>query len=314
MSTDRRMPPGLCQNSRWEALRFLLLKPVAFSVLKELIHRGRRGCSFPSISLIARSTGYSVRSIQRGLDQLEALGLMRRVRKLRSNGTRGVYCYYLTFAGVTAGMTSGHPDQNPPVTESEHNLNYIKIDSERLEQIIETEKCVFEILKPVLELRQRPELIDGSELTEWIYYRSGSMDSELDEFVINQASQLYTLHQKHKTKLRDWQHFIQLLEGKAKADNLAFAFGCVHPKLEGRVVSYLTQANGKRRARRSSIAQIPSVLSDDDGFILVANSIADYRLLSQNSKLLKGLATAMATPLRVRFDGIETEPVYPKVF
>ena len=312
MTPDRTMPPGLCQNSRWEALRFLALSTVAFAVLKELIYRGRRGFSFPSISLMARCTGYSVRSIQRGLNQLEALGLLRRVRRLRSNGTRGVYYYYLSFAGVIVGMTSGHPDEKPPVTESAHNLKNKQIDSERLDQIIETEKCAFDILEPVLDLRRKPELIDGSVLTEWIYYRSGSMKSQLDDFLLDQANQILALLQKYKTKLQDWQQFIELIEQNAKADNFEFAYGRVHPKLERRVLNYLTQAYGEKHTRRPRLSQNPIIRSDSDGLILIAVNIVDYRSLSQDSKLLKGLASAIVMPVRVHFEGIETEPVYPK--
>lgn len=311
-TTDQIMPPGLCQNSRWEALRFLPLKPVESAVIKELIYRGRRGFSFPSVSLIARDTGYSVRSIQRGLNQLEALGLLRRVRRLRSNGTRGVYYYYLTFAGVIVGMTSGHPDENPPVTESAHNLKNKQLDSERLDQIIETEKCAFDILEPVLDLRRKPELIDGSVLTEWIFYRSGSVESQLDEFVLDQANQILALHQKHKTNFQDWQQFIELLEENAKAGSFEFAYGRVHPKLERRVLNYLTQAFDEKHARGPRLSQVPNIRSDSDGLILCAFNIIDYRSLSQNVKLLKGLANAIAMPVRVQFVSFETEPVYSK--
>ena len=312
MSVDRPMPPGLCQNSRWEALRYLPLSSVEFAALKELIFRGRRGFSYPSISLIARSTGYSVRSIQRGLKQLEALGLLRRARRVRANGTRGVYCFYLTFSGVTGRAARRHADENPPDTVSVHNLKNKQIKSGRLERVVETEKRVFEILERALALRWKPELIDGSALTEWIYYREAYLDSGLDNFVVDQANQLAALHKKHKTRLQDWQHLLDLVEGKAKTESLAFTQGRIHPKLEHRVVAYLIETYGKKSTLRSNLVQIPKVLSDDDGLILTVGLSADYRVLSQDANLLKGLANAMEMPVRVQFDSLEIEPTYPK--
>lgn len=309
MSSDR-MPPGFCQNSRWEVLRFFMLSSLEFAILKELIQRGRRGFSFPSISLIARSTGYSNRSIQRGLEKLVALGLLRRTRFLRRNGTKGVYFYYLTFSGLLSEQSSGHPDQKPPVTNSAHNLKNQQIDSKRLDKIVELEKHVFDILEPVLALKASPQLIDGSLLTEWLYYRRRAEVGALEDFVMDQADQLLMLHQKHRTKLKNWHHFIQQLEGNANSDEIAF--GGVHPKLERRIVQYLVRAREDRNSRRRKLSQIPDILADDDGLVLLISCYEDHRVLSQANGIVKGLVTAIRLPVRLRFAGTETDPIYPK--
>lgn len=313
MSNSRTMPPGLCQNSRWEVLPSFELEKSELATVKELIQRGRRGFSYPSIKSIAKSTGYSNRSIQRAMEGLVAKMLVRRVRWIRGNGTLGVYYNYLTFAGVIIKASSRQINQNPLDTVAAHNLQNQQIDTLTLKGVVDLEKHIFEMLEPILDLRQIPGLIDGSDLTEWIYFRANLGFSELERFLIDQAGQLRAMHQNGKTKMVDWQHFIHQLEQNASLKCFAFSAGGVHPKLKHRITKYLQKVNINQKSDRPRLSEMPGILSDDEGVILLVHCQSDFLTLAQVNELTKSLASAIDEPVRIKFGERETDPIHPKL-
>lgn len=81
-----------------EDLPRLGLRPTSFAVLIQLLSFWWRSAEmpYPSRTRLARRLGLSVRAVHRALDELEAEGLIRRVRQSRSDGGHTSNAYDLT--------------------------------------------------------------------------------------------------------------------------------------------------------------------------------------------------------------------------
>lgn len=81
-----------------EDLPRLGLRPTSFAVLIQLLSFWWRPAEmpYPSRTLLARRLGLSVRAVHRALDDLEAEGLIRRVRKSRPDGGHTSNAYDLS--------------------------------------------------------------------------------------------------------------------------------------------------------------------------------------------------------------------------
>lgn len=101
-------PQGFATIPRWLLYREDVGKHAKLAYLVISAHVNARGEAWPGLRLIARKGSMSVSSAQRGLDELELLGVVERRPQTRKNGGRTVNVYAL--AAVTLPDEPTGPD------------------------------------------------------------------------------------------------------------------------------------------------------------------------------------------------------------
>ena len=310
--TERNMPVWLCQRTRFESVRMLPLSASEFAILKELIQRAPSGYCYPSVRTLANDIKTSERTVRRALMALEALGLIRRVQRRKTNGQNGGYHYFITMAGYLTSNADGHSDQAPADSVSGQNIKYKQLDSEELSALIQIERDVFDTLSDVLSLKQTPNLISGELLTHWLHDRWNRNPAHLIDFVETSAKAFKESLQLGKARLQDWQHFIDYLNQRAKEGLSTSSTG--EPPAAFRLRKYLAACFKKQRSPLQEVANTFEIDFTDDELSIAVSTATEFEQLCNCSMILKGAASAVEHPIHVRFQDRRGQTFYPRQF
>ncbi|MBO6689397.1 MAG: helix-turn-helix domain-containing protein [Henriciella sp.] len=314
MADKRKMPVGLCKLSRFEAVRRLELSTKECAVLKELVERAPQGRCFPNIQTLARDTKYHERTVRRALKGLVAKRKIRRTRARKDNGQLAGYRYFLTFPGHIPPNASGQSVKKPQDTESAQNRNLEPLDSGEVQKLVITETQVFDLLEDVLDLRRDPSLIYGTALTLWLYDHWCPDSEALIHFVMTDAERLAAQLRSTKSRLVDWQFFIDRLNQRLERGLTEMPQSRAAMRLDRRVRPYLRKCFRRAPKPLPDIADRITITLDDDVVVLEMENAYDFGKLCQRTDELKSLASAIEYPLCVEFEDQLGQIHYPSSF
>lgn len=183
-------------------------------VLKELVSMGnQRGYCWPSVKTLAEQTGYCQKTVQRALKELERKKLIRRRRKVRSDGSQGVYEIAITLPlGV---QCTGHGRPSEVDRMSALKENYQNKSKAVTCEVRSLEDDLLKLFDRVINEKSHPELLSLYEVTSWLFDRLDEPWPQLKSLILNRAIELRDeLHQSGK-RLHSWSQLVDRLGARS---------------------------------------------------------------------------------------------------
>jgi len=169
----------------------------------------QRGYCWPSIKTLAEQTGYCQKTVQRALKELERKKLIRRRRKVRSDGSQGVYEIAITLPlGV---QCTGHGRPSEVDRMSALKENYQNKSKAVTCEVRSLEDDLLKLFDRVIDEKSHPELLSLYEVTSWLFDRLDEPWPQLKSLILNRAIDLRDeLHQSGK-RLHSWSQLVDRL-------------------------------------------------------------------------------------------------------
>ncbi len=179
-------------------------------VLKELVSMGnQRGYCWPSIKTLAEQTGYCQKTVQRALKELVRKQLIRRRRKIRSDGSHGVYEIAITLPLGVRCTGHGRPSEVDRVSTLKEN--YQNKSKAVPCEVRSLEDDLLKLFDRVIDEKSHPELLSLYELSSWLFGRLDEPWRQLKSLILNRAIELRDeLHQSGK-RLHSWSQLVDQL-------------------------------------------------------------------------------------------------------
>lgn len=173
----------------------------------------QRGYCWPSINTLAEQTGYCQKTVQRALKELERKKLIRRRRKVRSDGSQGVYEIAITLPlGV---QCTGHARPSEVDGMSGLKENYQNKSKAVTCEVRSLEDDLLKLFDRVIDEKSHPELLSLYEVTSWLFDRLDEPWPQLKSLILNRAIELRDeLHQSGK-RLHSWSQLVDRLGARS---------------------------------------------------------------------------------------------------
>ena len=169
----------------------------------------QRGYCWPSIKTLAEQTGYCEKTVQRALKELVRKKLIRRRRKVRSDGSQSVYGIAITLPlGV---QCTGHDRPSEVDRMSALKENYQNKSKAVTCEVRSLEDDLLKLFERVVDEKSHPELLSLYEVSSWLFDRLDEPWPQLKRLILNRAiEQRDELHQSGK-QLHSWSQLVDRL-------------------------------------------------------------------------------------------------------
>ena len=169
----------------------------------------QRGYCWPSIKTLAEQTGYCQKTVQRALKELVRKKLIRRRRKVRSDGSQSVYEIAITLPlGV---QCTGHDRPSKVDRMSALKENYQNKSKAVTCEVRSLEDDLLKLFDRVIDEKSHPELLSLYEVSSWLFDRLDEPWPQLKNLILNRAiEQRDELYQSGK-QLHSWSQLVDRL-------------------------------------------------------------------------------------------------------